>query len=30
MDTAGVLGDRHRCEAVFCEGDHTFIVVRTI
>jgi alpha-tubulin suppressor-like RCC1 family protein len=28
MDTAGVLGEGQRCEAVFCEGDHTLIVVR--
>jgi hypothetical protein len=28
MDTAGILGEGQRCEGVFCEGDHTFIVVR--
>jgi hypothetical protein len=28
MDTAGILGDGERCEAVFCEGDHTLIVAR--
>ncbi|GFG05806.1 putative ankyrin repeat protein PAE1861 [Aspergillus udagawae] len=28
MDTAGILGNGERCEAVFCEGDHTLIVAR--
>ncbi|RHZ56271.1 uncharacterized protein CDV56_105359 [Aspergillus thermomutatus] len=28
VDTAGILGDGGRREAVFCEGDHTLIVVR--
>ncbi|RHZ56940.1 hypothetical protein CDV55_103152 [Aspergillus turcosus] len=27
MDTSGILDDGERCEAVFCEGDHTLIVV---
>jgi alpha-tubulin suppressor-like RCC1 family protein len=28
VDTVGILSDGQRCEAVFCEGDHTLVVVR--